>query len=244
MAEAKQLVVVPYDSAGVALWNAVADLADGDLADRTGWCLVGGLMVQLFAFEYAARARSTTDIDVLADSRGRPSRTEEIARHLKARGATMRTPARDGTAYQFDFNGQLVEVLGPGGTGREARTLGKLKTVSIPGGTQALKRMEEVVVVLGERRVRLRRPNLTGAVLLKARSLAKHLDPESQREDLVMLLSFIADPGAMRDELSAGERGWLRSVRDRLDLDAPDASSRFPAETLRRAQQAYRLLIR
>lgn len=51
------------------------------------WTLVGGLMVQLQAARYGATStRPTIDIDVLANSRTRPSATERIATKLTELG--------------------------------------------------------------------------------------------------------------------------------------------------------------
>jgi hypothetical protein len=229
-----------------ALWTALADLANRELEGRTDWCLVGGLMVQLFAFEHDAVVRPTADIDLLGDARARPSGTEQLARGLARLGATVRTPSADGTACQFDLGGQLIEVLGPEGLGdSDPRTLGQSTTVQIPGGTQALRRAEEVILVLGpQQRVRLRRPTLAGALLIKARSLPKHHRPDDQREDLVLLLSLVTDARELKADMSTAERRWLRKIKALLNLDDPSLAPRFSGETLTRARQAYELLIR
>jgi hypothetical protein len=79
----------------------------------------------------------------------------------------------------------------------------------------------------------LRRPTLTGAILIKARSLVKHADPDSQRQDLIRLPSLVHDPRTMASELKRTERGWLRNAGPMLRLD----------ERSRRAELAFRLLI-
>jgi hypothetical protein len=67
------------------LWQAVAAISR-QLGDDERWCLVGGLMVALQA---AQRPRVTTDIDVLANARTRPSGTTWAAQRLEAMGATL-----------------------------------------------------------------------------------------------------------------------------------------------------------
>jgi hypothetical protein len=62
---------------------------------------------------------------------------------------------------------QIIEVLAPDGLGRAARTAGKLETIQIRGGTQALERNEV------------------------------HSRPEDQREDMITLLALVEDPDAM-----------------------------------------------
>lgn len=67
----------------------------------------------------------------------------------------------------------------------------------------------------------LRRPTLLGAILIKARSLMVHRDPESQREDLLRLLALVPDPRAIAPNLRKSERGWLRAAEERLAFGAP-----------------------
>jgi len=78
-------------------------------------------------------------------------------------------------------------------------------------------------------------------VLIKARSLLVHHDPQAQREDLLRLLSLVEDPRATAADLRRAERRWLRRAETRLRLDEP---SNLSAVDMRRARQAFRLLIR
>ena len=111
----------------------------------------------------------------------------------------------------------------------------------MPGGSQAINRSETVTVSIDGRSFELRRPTLLGALLIKARSLRVHSDPNSQREDLLMLLALIEDPRALAAELRSSERGWLRAAEERLDLAGPSLLDRA---RMRRAELAYKLLIR
>jgi hypothetical protein len=104
-----------------------------------------------------------------------------------------------------------------------------------------LARAETVTVRIGDDSFELRRPTLLAAVLIKARSLLVHRDPEAQREDLLRLLSLVEDPRATANDLSRAERRWLRRAEARLRLDEP---SNVSAVEMRRARQAFRLLIR
>ena len=120
------------------LWQAVAAIAR-QLGDDERWCLVGGLMVALFAMQAAQRPRVTTDIDVLANARTRPSGTTWATRRLQAMGATLtNVDGLDGQrGFRFELDDQIIDVLAPDGLGRAARTAGKLETIQIPGGRQA-----------------------------------------------------------------------------------------------------------
>jgi hypothetical protein len=86
----------------------------------------------------------------------------------------------------------------------------------------------------------LRRPTLLGAILIKARSLMKHADPEAQREDLLRLLALVEDPRAMAADLGRRERQWLRDAEPRLDFGA---YAMLDPALVRRAEQAFRLVV-
>jgi hypothetical protein len=232
------------DSEAMELWRTVAKVAATLGRDRR-WCLVGGLMVALFAIEAQQNQRATTDIDVLADARARPSGTMWAAGHLTTLGATLYEPKAGDSdhGFRFELDGQIVDVLAPDGLGPlGANTNGKLQTIQIPGGTQALNRIEVVEIVLDGKAVALRRPTLIAAILLKARSLRVHSRPGDQRHDLVTLLSLLDDPRGARAEITAKEIGWVRSISDHLSIDDPAFQESFEASRLRAARAAYRVL--
>ena len=231
----------PGDESAKKLWEAVAKLANH--FPQQGWCLVGGLMVQLHAFEHAASPRPTSDIDLLGDTRARPSVTEHLGQAIDELGGELvEPPSTDPKLGQrFEIDGQTIDVLGPDGLKASPHTLGKQVTVQIPGGTQALHRSESVEVsVDGDPPFRVLRPSLLGAILLKARALRVHSRPEDQREDLALLLSFVADPSALASELRGSEPRWLREAEELLRLD--ERVGRLDEPTVRRARQALGLL--
>jgi len=233
---ASAIEIHPGTDSARRLWEAISKLASH--LPQQGWCLVGGLMVQLHAFEHAASPRPTGDIDLLGDSRARPSVTEQVGRAIdELGGGLVDPPSTDPKLGQrFEIDGQTIDVLGPDGLKAPPRTLGKRVTVQIPGGTQALHRSESVEVSIdGGSPFQLLRPSLIGAILLKARALRVHSRPEDQREDLVLLLSFVSDPSALADELR-----WLKDAEERLRLDERVGGLDEP--TVRRARQALGLL--
>jgi hypothetical protein len=198
-------------------------------------------MVQLHAIERGvAEIRATTDIDVLGQAR--PPRTlKTIDRALCDAGFRPLAPDPDGFAFRYERDGLVVDVLAPDGIRPPAKLDGSRKAISIPGGSQALARTETVMLRIDGREFELRRPTLLGAILIKARALPKHHDPDAQREDLPLLLSLVPDPASLATEMKLTERKWLRAVEEDLRFDAPAAVS---PNTVRRARQAYRLLIR
>jgi hypothetical protein len=233
------------DPDAMELWRAVAKIA-GVLGSDRRWCLVGGLMVALFAIEAQQAQRATTDIDVLADARARPSGTTWATRRLVTLGAALREPQtfKQEHGFRFDFDGQIVDVLAPDGLGAAgATTMGGLQTLQIPGGTQALNRIEIVEIVVDDNAVTLRRPTLIAAILLKARSLRVHSRTDDQRHDLVTLLSLLDDPRAARTQITTKEIGWVRSISGRLSIDDPTFQESFETSRLRAARAAYRVLV-
>jgi hypothetical protein len=230
------------------LWNLVLTLA-AELGPDSEWSLIGGLMVQLHGFERGDDSRATADIDLLGGARRPPRMTEKIAEVLVRRGATMATPPRSnpGLGYRFEFEGETVELLGPDGLKADPATTSGLKTFQVPGGTQALRRTEVVLVSLvGAEAVAVRRPDLLGAILIKARVVAKGREEKfaSDRQDLVRLLSYVDDPRALAGDLGKSEKRWLRDIEDAIGFDKPDLAELYPGPTLELAGQAFALLVR
>jgi hypothetical protein len=162
------------------LWTAV-----GDLADRLPgeWTLIGGLMVQLHAVERGITdVRPTADVDILGQARPQGS-LSAIEAALRREGFELVGPDLDGYAHRYERDGLVVDVLAPDGIKPPPRLGGGRKAVGVPGGSQALSRSETVTVTVKGRSFELRRPTLLGALLIKARSLMAHSDPETQRED-------------------------------------------------------------
>ena len=227
----------PPDEASRRLWHAVSDLVELLPQD---WTLVGGLMVQLHAFEHGVPdVRVTVDIDVLGQARP-PGPLQAIDRALIDAGFDAHPPDPDNYGYRYERDGLIVDVLAPDGI-RPAPTLdGSRHAVGIPGGSQALARSEPVTVHIDGQTFELRRPTLTGAILIKARSLLRHPDPDAQRQDLLRLLSLVPDPRAMRADLKTTEGRWLRRVEAHLRFGERAGAD---DELVRRAELAYRLLV-
>jgi hypothetical protein len=226
------------DQATVDLWAAV-----GELAERLPgqWALIGGLMVQLHALEHGVGdVRLTGDIDVLGQARP-PGALRSIDTALRCEGFELVGPDLDGYGYRYERAGLIVDLLAPDGINPPPDLGAGVKAIGVPGGSQALSRSEPVTVTVKGRSFAVRRPTLLGAVLIKARSLMVHSDPESQREDLLQLLALIEDPRQMAGELRKTERRWLQAVEPQLNFSG---LSLLDSEPMRRAVLAYRLLSR
>lgn len=238
--------VEPPDAEAKRLWRSALELAQ-DFGVDERWALVGGLMVQLHAIERDRTARLTADIDFLGDSRQRPAMTVRMAEALKERGGEMAMPpaSNENLGYRFEVDGSIIEILGSEGVRRDPKTLGRYTTFQVPGGTQALMRSEVVLVSLdGAEPVPIRRPNLLGAILIKARVVKKRRDKfESDRQDLIRLLGFVEDPRALASEFRGKERKWLRDVEELLAWGDRGLAEIFTDGDLAAAEGAYRLLI-
>ena len=226
------------DGASRELWRAVGDLV-GKLPG--GWVLIGGLMVQLHALEHGITdVRLTRDIDVLGQARP-PGALSAIDEVLQAEGFEPVGFDVDGFAHRYARGELIVDVLAPDGLNPAPDLGGGVKAIGVPGGTQALNRSEVVTVSVEGEEFELRRPTLLGAILIKARSIMRHADPEAQREDLLLLLSLVEDPRATAVELKKSERRWLRQAADRLDLEG---RALLDDVAVRNARLAYRILVR
>lgn len=251
MATAKSSSVIriePVASGAEKLWSLALELAQA-LGPEREWSLIGGLMVQLHGLEHDDQLRPTIDIDFLGGARKPPAMTEEIASLINEKGAKVAMPPRSDpeVGYRFELDGEIVEILGPDGLKSDPRTLGRLTTFQVPGGTQALRRTEVVLVSLRDSPpIAVRRPRLLGAILIKARVVARRRKEkfDSDRQDLIRLLSYVEDPrGLARDEqLKATEKKWLRKVESALAFEEVALAALFPAVVLERAQQSFRLL--
>lgn len=210
--------ILPADELDEEIWSTLVDLS----AQRPeGWTLVGAQMVALHGFEAGReRVRASTDADILVNVRIIPAATREFSTHLQDTGFNLESVSAEGVGHRFVRGVVRIDLLAPDGLGARAdvTTVPPARTVQVPGGSQALRRSESIVVQLDDRRGEIPRPNLAGALLVKARAVDIDDLPDAQRRDLVFLLSLVRDPDKLRDEISKAEKRWLREraeLRDR-----------------------------
>ena len=232
----KSIEIDVDDPETLALWRSLGQLAEQLPGD---WLLIGGLMVQLHALEHGhAQVRATRDIDILGQARP-PGTLTALHEKLGSLGFALVAPDLEGYAHRYcNKDGLIVDVLSPEGVKPPAK-IGGLNAVEAPGGTQALQRAETVTVTVESTTFELRRPTLLGAILIKSRALMVHDDPQTQREDLLRLLAFVDDPRSLARELRPTERKWLRTAKERLDVDGQTG---LDPDTRSRAAFAYELL--
>jgi hypothetical protein len=202
-----------------ALWLALIEIAEGRPSD---WTLVGGQMVLLHALEQGVSPpRISRDLDLVVDARARGPAIPAMARTLDELGFVISGIAPDGVGHRFARGSVAIDLLAPEGAGERAK-LGVgagAQTVEIRGGSYALSRSELVDVSAGGRSGRVPRPDLAGAVLIKAMAARsdKRRGPQRHLRDLAFLLSLVPDPFVLADNLGAANRRRVRDVTPLAD---------------------------
>ncbi len=205
-----------------ATWEALINLCQ---RRPKGWTLIGAQMVTLHAIEHRyPPLRTSRDLDVLADVRVMSNATALVSKTLLEDGFELIEPSLSGIAHKFVRGDAIIDVLAPDGLGpnTDVFTSPPLRTVSVPGGSQALKRSNKVEVELKGCKAKVPRPDLLGAILLKARAIVVDDEPDAQKLDLAFLCCMVEDPRDLAQQLTAKERGWLKRQKDKLlDSEAP-----------------------
>jgi hypothetical protein len=136
-----------------------------------GWTLVGGQLVNLHCAERGSfPQRPTDDVDTVVDVRADPHMLETFTRVLLDIGFVPDTSG-DGLQHRWRRGQAQIDVLLPDGIGEHAanrKGAGGAATLPTPGGTQALERSEAVPVLVDGHTGAVRRPNLVGALVMKA----------------------------------------------------------------------------
>ena len=237
-------VVVPLALGGAdRAWRFLLDLANDPHVPP--WVLVGGLMVELHAYEQGVvPVRVTNDADVLVDLFTDPAGTERVAAALVDRyGLSFDTPGPDGVGHRFRDGDLVVDVLAPDRLGPRTttRTVPPAHTVRVPAGRRLLRDAEPVVVSYDGHESVMRRPRLIAAIIGKTRAHAVDTGRERERhlDDLALLAGLITDPVAVAGRLTRGERAAMRAASALLPNSHP-SWRRLPSPADARA--ALRLL--
>jgi hypothetical protein len=211
----------PASDADASLWRLTREIAA--ILHPLPWVLVGGQMVAILEAEHgAAIGFITGDVDALVDVRAMIGVTLDGAQRLLDAGFEPDRGAARG--YRFVRDGAIVDVLAPENVGARAelRTVPPDTTVQVVGGTQALARARLVEVDTGDGPFRIRIPTLAGAIVIKSRAAAVAQESRDKHErDVARLLALVPDVVALRGELTARERGYLRRHRGLLDVGHP-----------------------
>jgi hypothetical protein len=136
---------------------------------------------------------------------------------LKALGFTPGAPSADGVQHRW-FRGEAhIDVLLPEGLSEEVgRRPGAdgFPSVSAPGGTQALDRSESVAVDVNGVIGRVRRPNLVGALVMKAaaHTVVGDVNKARHRSDFLTLAEMVAARDFRGVPLGGKDRRRLREM--------------------------------
>ena len=240
----RPVVMPPLSPAVTTLWHLLFELS---VYMPANWCLIGGQMVLLHGLEQGRTdARPTVDGDVLVAVRAASMALRQVADFLVERSFEP-DPGPDGNVHRFKRPSEaqfiVVDVLAPDNLGSrvDLTTRPPGRTLEAPGGTQALARVETVQVVASGRRGEVPRPNLLGAILIKASALNLPGGAERHVTDLAFLLSLLTDPVGERSSLSAAEKNKLRRC-GLLDRDGPGWRN-LPVPQANAGYAALRLLI-
>lgn len=184
----------------------------------TGWAVVGAQMVILHAAAHGvARPTRTHDVDVLVDLQS--LRPNEVARWLQDRGFELAGINPQGVGHEFVRGRLAVDVLATDHAGprSDRRTVPPARTVEVPGGRGALKRLTTMRVMVGSQDGSLPVPDWIGALVLKARAAVELPGRDKHLRDLALLLALPVDVFALAAELSRRERSHLRRAVSLLD---------------------------
>ena len=225
--------------------------------DPDSFLLIGGQMMHLLAVEHGAPelARPTQDVDVVVDVRARPGGTAWLAAWLCNRGFELAGASPQGIGHRFVRRARHAavqfDVLAPEGLAArtDVSTVPPARTVAVPGSVQAFERSEVVGVAAqalggGRRRGRVRRPNLLGALIVKAAAtrVAARADAGRDWQDAALLLSLIEDPLAAAAACGAKDHKRLAALRPLAEPDHA-AWALLGAEAWRRGSAALDFLL-
>jgi hypothetical protein len=167
--------------------------------------------------------------------------TEQLARTLLDLAFELDEPTSDGLSHRFRRREVVIDLLAPEGLGDRTplTTVPPAHTLMVQGGSRALKRSQTVDASVGEANGQVRRPDLLGAVVVKAAAVDTDDLPRAQERDLAFLLSLIQAPE--RYPVTTGDRRQLRQRIDLLDPahEAYDGLTQDRALTARRALNAF-----
>ncbi len=181
------------------------------------WTLIGAHMVALHGWiRGRVPIRPSRDADILVNVRVAAEGTAALSRALVRDGYELSETALEGHGHAFARGEVSFDVLAPDGVGSSARllTIHNFRTVTVPGGTQALNRSGQVQVRSRSTTGTVPVPNLLGAILVKVRAIDVDDVPDAQRSDVAFLLSLVEDPDELARQCSASERTWLRRHSD------------------------------
>lgn len=205
-----------------ASWLGILDLY---AALPEGWTLIGGQLVHLHCAERGQfPARPTNDADTVIDVRADPTLLNTFTQTLEDLDFRSAGISAEGRQHRWVRDKASIDVLLPEGIGERAtERKGATGSPTLPtqGGTQALQRSEVVAVTVDGREGFVRRPNLVGALVVKAAAhtnIGDH-DPRRHRRDFLVLAGLITASDFADEKLSKKDRQRLRGILHAIEND-------------------------
>ncbi len=230
-AEQSPPVVMPAMSAQqAASWHGLMEL---HAKVSTGWTLVGGQMVHLHCAERGSPpGRPTDDIDTIVDVRAAPAMLDTFTRALMDIEFKPETSG-EGLQHRWRRGPAQIDVLLPDGVGERSAArsgAGDAPTLLASGGTQALHRTESVTVEVEGLSGTVLRPNLLGALVMKAAAHLAVVDAGRGRHrvDFVTLAGLVSRRDFMDTSLNKTDHKRLRDMivacrADPIAMETPSA---------------------
>jgi hypothetical protein len=242
-----QPVVLPaMASAQVASWHGLMDLHD---RLPSGWTLVGGQLVHLHCAERGQLPpRPTNDIDAVLDVRSNPSILLDVTTSLRDLQFEAAGISADGIQHRWVRGEAQIDVLLPDGVGQRAVSrVGATgsPTIATPGGTQALQRTQPIAIDVDGREGFVLRPDLIGALVMKAAAHTVRSDPlrDRHRSDFTVLAALVAARDFRAQNLSPKDRKRLRTMIEACRADSKlIARANGASSSLDRLERAAALL--
>ena len=219
------------------------------------WALVGGMMVLVLAYEHDThswRASQTKDADIVVDVVADRTVLSATTQTLQAQGFTLDASVGSGddvSRCTFSSYKSQIDVLCPSdATPDMLDTTDGLRSIAIPGGRRALRSARPVNLYIAEDYydVKLRVPNVAGAIMVKAAAAIDERTSDGQRhlDDVAFLLGLPFDLRTVADDLEPGDSDLLNQLRPRLTNPTDPVWEQCPAEHRDRALTAFETLIR
>jgi hypothetical protein len=185
---------------------------------ESGWCLVGGQMVHLLCAERGVTPnRPTDDGDAVLDVRARPAILNEFTSVLRTLGFVSAGESMEGHQHRW-LNGEAkIDVLIRRHVGeRAARRRGASggTTLETPGAQQALDRAGLIEVSVDGHDGRIPRPNMAGALVIKAAAYGNTRDRYRDRHllDFAVLTTLVSRSDRLGEAFTKRDKAYLRPV--------------------------------
>ncbi|TFB48253.1 hypothetical protein [Cryobacterium tagatosivorans] len=203
-------------------WHALFDLAE---KVPNHWCLVGGQMVHLWCIERGTTPnRPTDDADAVLDVRAQPTILHQVTKALVDIGFESAGESPEGHQHRWVRGDATIDVFIPEHVGERAaarRGVTGGTTLEARGSNQALDRSERVTVLHDGRQAQIWRPNLLGALVLKAAAYTVPLDQGVKRHliDFAVLTTLIARGDLLAAQITKRDRERLKNAVGAIRMD-------------------------